>query len=104
MLFQASLLLSVELLTGKVDSNFCIHYRNQPLWMFLSSALSKFPFFYNSIGNSQCKESSLILLSFCTLTYTFLISLEREEAEDLIKSHGGRITSAVSRKTVRENY
>ena len=29
-----------------------------------------------------------------------MCSLEREEAEDLIKRHGGRITSAVSKKTV----
>lgn len=29
-------------------------------------------------------------------------SLEREEAEDLIKRHGGRVTGSVSKKTVRE--
>lgn len=27
-------------------------------------------------------------------------SLEREEAEDLIKRHGGRVTGSVSKKTV----
>ena len=34
----------------------------------------------------------------------FCISLEREEAEDLIKRHGGRITGSVSKKTVISRY
>lgn len=29
-----------------------------------------------------------------------IYSLEREEAEDLIKRHGGRVTTSVSKKTV----
>ncbi|CAI0447581.1 unnamed protein product [Linum tenue] len=35
----------------------------------------------------------------CLAGLTFVISLEREEAEDLIKRHGGRITGSVSKKT-----
>lgn len=40
----------------------------------------------------------------CLAGFTFVISgtldsLEREEAEDLIKSHGGRVTTSVSKKT-----
>ena len=31
-------------------------------------------------------------------------SLEREEAEDLIKRHGGRVTGSVSKKTVTKIY
>lgn len=31
----------------------------------------------------------------------YYCSLEREEAEDLIKRHGGRVTGSVSKKTVR---
>ena len=35
------------------------------------------------------------ILSFC-----YISSLEREEAEDLIKRHGGRVTGSISKKTV----
>lgn len=31
-------------------------------------------------------------------------SLEREEAEDLIKRHGGRVTGSVSKKTVVPSF
>ena len=31
-------------------------------------------------------------------------SLEREEAEDLIKRHGGRVTTSVSKKTVSTSW
>lgn len=37
----------------------------------------------------------------CFLFLMLLASLEREEAEHLIKSHGGRVTGSVSKKTVR---
>lgn len=55
------------------------------------------------ISNFTSKNNLIIILSIwiCILSGLFLIfSLEREEAEDLIKRHGGRITSAVSKKTV----
>lgn len=43
----------------------------------------------------------LILLHHYDIqTIHVICSLEREEAEDLIKRHGGRVTSAVSKKTV----
>lgn len=34
------------------------------------------------------------------MNFDRLYSLEREEAEDLIKRHGGRVTGSVSKKTV----
>lgn len=33
------------------------------------------------------------------LNHHFVSSLEREEAEDLIKRHGGRVTGSISKKT-----
>lgn len=39
--------------------------------------------------------------SFLVMCSSVLASLEREEAEHLIKTHGGRITGSVSKKTVR---
>lgn len=45
---------------------------------------------------------SLVLCLFLT-GLPFIVpfsSLEREEAEDLIKRHGGRVTGSVSKKTV----
>lgn len=35
-----------------------------------------------------------------TLNRSASYSLEREEAEDLIKRHGGRVTGSISKKTV----
>ncbi|THU72645.1 hypothetical protein C4D60_Mb04t14390 [Musa balbisiana] len=44
-------------------------------------------------GSPECLNSLTFVISGT------LDSLEREEAEDLIKRHGGRVTSAVSKKT-----
>lgn len=40
------------------------------------------------------------LIHFVVAFALFNSSLEREEAEDLIKRHGGRVTGSVSKKTV----
>ncbi len=34
------------------------------------------------------------------MKFGWVYSLEREEAEDLIKRHGGRVTGSVSKRTV----
>lgn len=40
-------------------------------------------------------------LEFFGINFYIFFSLEREEAEDLIKRHGGRVTGSISKKTVR---
>ena len=55
----------------------------------------------------HCKLSFQLLYTFCIvwawesmLKFDWFYSLEREEAEDLIKCHGGRVTGSISKKTV----
>ena len=49
----------------------------------------------------HCNLRLPVLHLECVINYACTYdSLEREEAEDLIKRHGGRVTTSVSKKTV----
>jgi BRCA1 C Terminus (BRCT) domain len=58
----------------------------------------------NSIYVSFIRLFKMLSKVCFTTLYLLNVSLEREEAEDLIKRHGGRVTGSVSKKTVNHDH